>query len=131
MSTLSRIGGRALADLLPDLRSEPGPVYSALARSVSALVLDGRIVTETRPEQILITNGSLHGLDLLLRLLIGPGDRVLTELPSYPGALDAVRANGGRLVPVPMASEGGWQVEQLQATLRQTAARVAYLMPDF
>jgi DNA-binding transcriptional MocR family regulator len=30
-----------------------------------------------------------------------------------------------------MAPEGGWQVEQLQATLRQTAARVAYLTPDF
>jgi DNA-binding transcriptional MocR family regulator len=85
----------------------------------------------TRPDQILITNGSLHGLDLLLRLLIGPGDRVITELPSYPGALDAIRANGGRLVPVPMAPTGGWQVGQLQATLRQTAARLAYLTPDF
>jgi DNA-binding transcriptional MocR family regulator len=256
MAALSRIGGRALADLLPDLHGMPGPVYSALARAITSLVLDGRIVTETRlpserelatalavsratvtaaydalraegflasrtgsgsyvtvpagsrprpalarwsthysdgadvidlscaalpappdllpaavaeaagrlgpyllgdgyepaglpvlreavaarftargvstrPEQILITNGSLHGLDLLLRLLIGPGDRVITELPSYPGALDAVRANGGRLVPVPMAPEGGWSVGQLQATLRQTAARLAYLTPDF
>jgi DNA-binding transcriptional MocR family regulator len=30
-----------------------------------------------------------------------------------------------------MAAEGGWVVDQLQATLRQTAPRVAYLMPDF
>jgi DNA-binding transcriptional MocR family regulator len=85
----------------------------------------------TRADQILITNGSLHGLDLLLRLLVGPGDRVLTELPTYPGALDAVRASGGRVVPVPMAATGGWQVDQLTATLRQTAARMAYLTPDF
>ncbi|MDQ2796910.1 MAG: pyridoxal phosphate-dependent aminotransferase, partial [Actinomycetota bacterium] len=85
----------------------------------------------TRPEQILITNGALHGLDLLLRLVLGPGDRVITELPTYPGALDAVRANGGRVVPVPMAVAGGWQTGQLQASLRQTSARLAYLTPDF
>jgi DNA-binding transcriptional MocR family regulator len=85
----------------------------------------------TSVDQILVTNGALHGWDLLLRLLIGPGDRVLTELPTYPGALDAVRGNGSRVVPVPMAPEGGWQVEQLQATLRQTAPRLAYLTPDF
>jgi DNA-binding transcriptional MocR family regulator len=256
MATLSRLGGRALADLLPNLRTMPGPVYAALAHAITSLVLDGRVATETRlpserelavalhvsratvtaaydamrtdgflasrtgsgsfvtvpagsrprpslarwttrsneaadvidlscaalpappdllpaavataagrlapyllgdgydpaglpvlreavaarftargaatrPDQILITNGALHGLDLLLRLLIGPGDRVITELPTYPGALDAVRANGGRLVPVPMAPQGGWQVAQLQATLRQTAARLAFLTPDF
>ncbi len=256
MVALSRIGGRALADLLPDLRSMPGPVYSALARAVTTLVLDGRLATETRlpserelasvlrlsratvtsaydamrssgylasrtgsgsfvtvppgshprttlarwsskrtdapdvidltcaalpappnlipdatleaarhlgpyllsdgyepaglpvlrdavaarftargvatrPDQIMITAGALQGLDLLLRLLVGPGDRVVTELPTYPGALDAVRANGGRVVPVPMAPGGGWQVDQLQATLRQTSPRLAYLIPDF
>jgi DNA-binding transcriptional MocR family regulator len=85
----------------------------------------------TSADQVLITNGALHGWDLLLRLLIGPGDRVLTELPTYPGALDAIRGNGARVVPVPMAAQGGWQVDQLQATLRQTAPRLAYLTPDF
>jgi DNA-binding transcriptional MocR family regulator len=85
----------------------------------------------TAPDQIIITNGALHGLDLLLRLLIGPGDRVLTELPTYPGALDAIGNSGARVVPVPIAAAGGWQVEQLQATLRQTSPRLAYLVPDF
>ncbi len=85
----------------------------------------------TRPDQILITNGALHGFDLLLRLLVSAGDRVITELPTYPGALDAIRANGGRVMPVPMSPSGGWQVDQLHATLRQTAAHLAYLTPDF
>ncbi|HEU5007984.1 MAG TPA: PLP-dependent aminotransferase family protein [Jatrophihabitantaceae bacterium] len=258
MAPVSRIGGRALAALLPDLNALPGPVYSALGDAITALVLDGRIATETRlpsereladalrlsratvtaaydalrtggyltsrtgsgsfvtvppgsrprqslarwsptsaapedvidlscaalpappgvvapaveraaaklapyacgdgydpaglavlrtavaarysargvptaPEQVLITSGALHGVDLLLRLLLGPGDRVLTELPTYPGALDAVRAAGARLVPVPMAAggSGGWQVDQMQATLRQAAPRLACLTPDF
>jgi DNA-binding transcriptional MocR family regulator len=85
----------------------------------------------TRPEQILVTNGALAGLDLLLRLLVGPGDRVVTELPSYPGALDAVRANGGRVLPVPLAASGGWQVDEFTATVRQVGARLAFLVPDF
>ena len=85
----------------------------------------------TRSEQILVTNGALHALDLLLRLLLGPGERVITELPTYPGALDAVRANGGRVVPVAMAPQGGWHVAQLQAALRQSAARLAFLVPDY
>jgi DNA-binding transcriptional MocR family regulator len=85
----------------------------------------------TSPEQILITSGALHAFDLLLRLLTGPGDRVLTELPSYPGALDAIRANTARIVPVAMAPTGGWELGLMQAALRQTAPRLAYLIPDY
>ena len=48
MAPVSRISGRALAALLPDLRTLPGPVYSALSDGITALVLDGRIATETR-----------------------------------------------------------------------------------
>ncbi|MGH3521798.1 MAG: GntR family transcriptional regulator, partial [Mycobacterium sp.] len=48
MAPVSRIGGRALAALLPDVRTLPGPVYSALGDAITALVLDGRIATETR-----------------------------------------------------------------------------------
>jgi DNA-binding transcriptional MocR family regulator len=85
----------------------------------------------TDPEQILVTNGALHGFDMLVRLLVGPGDRVLTELPTYPGALDALRANGTRVVPVGISAEHGWPVGEMQATLRQTLPRLAFLVPDF
>src|ERR1700742_5011795 len=48
MATFTRLSGRALAALLPDLTALPGPVYGALADAVTALVLDGRVATETR-----------------------------------------------------------------------------------
>jgi DNA-binding transcriptional MocR family regulator len=255
MAPVSRIGGRSLAALLPDLRSQRGPVYAALCDGVTTLVLDGRISTETRlpserelaaalqisratvtaaydalrnsgfltsrtgsgsfvsvpagsrpgpslarwrsgvdagdlidlacaalaappgvlqaalpaaaaalpryaategyepaglpvlraaiahrfterglptrPEQILVSNGAMHAYDLLLQLLIGPGDRVLTELPTYPGAIDGIRRVGARAITVPMAATGGWDVATMRATLRQTAPRLAYLIPDF
>jgi DNA-binding transcriptional MocR family regulator len=84
----------------------------------------------TDPSQILITNGALHALDLLLRLLAASGCRVLTELPTYSGAIDAIRASAARLLMVPLAP-GGWDVEALQAALRQNAPGLAYLIPDF
>jgi DNA-binding transcriptional MocR family regulator len=84
----------------------------------------------TDPSQILITNGALHALDLLLRLLAASGCRVLTELPTYSGAIDAIRASAARLLMVPLAPDG-WDVEALQAALRQNAPGLAYLIPDF
>jgi DNA-binding transcriptional MocR family regulator len=99
-------------------------------RSTVADRFEGRGVP-TSPTQILITNGALHGFDLLLRLLIGAGDRVLTELPSYPGALDAIRASAGQLLPVPLTPARGWDLAHTEAVLRQSSPKLAYLIPDF
>lgn len=85
----------------------------------------------TRPDQILVTNGALHAIDLVLRLTTSPGERVVTELPTYSGLLDAVRANGARAVAVPMSPRGGWQVAPLTAALQGSGARLAALTPDF
>lgn len=85
----------------------------------------------TTTDQILITNGAQHGLDLLLRSMLGPGERVLTELPCYAGALDAIQNAGGRVVAVPGEPDGRWDLAALTATLRQSAPRFAFLIPDF
>jgi DNA-binding transcriptional MocR family regulator len=85
----------------------------------------------TRPEQILITNGAQHAFDLVLRLAVNPGDRVLTELPTYPGSLECIRASGGRAVAVPFASGGQWDTDAIGNLLSQTAPRFAFLIPDF
>jgi DNA-binding transcriptional MocR family regulator len=65
----------------------------------------------------------------VLRVLAGPGDRVLVDHPTYPNALDAVRAAGARPVPVALRDDG-WDLEMLGATLRQAAPRLAYLIAD-
>jgi DNA-binding transcriptional MocR family regulator len=84
----------------------------------------------TSPDQVLVTSGAMHGLRLVLEALLSPGDRVLVESPSYPLALDAVRKAGGRPVPLPL-EDAGWDVRAVAAAVRETGARVAYLMPDF
>ena len=84
----------------------------------------------TEPDQIMVTNGALHGLALVLSALLRDGDRVLVESPTYPNALQAIERAGGRSVPVPLNSDG-WDFDGLTATLRQSAPRLAFVVPDY
>ncbi|GAA2851643.1 PLP-dependent aminotransferase family protein [Streptosporangium fragile] len=45
----------------------------------------------TSADQILVTNGGQQALTLLAALLVAPGDTILTETPTYPGALESFR----------------------------------------
>jgi len=85
----------------------------------------------TTADQVLITAGALHAVDLVLRLLISPGDTVLAESPSYPAALEALRAHGARPLHLPVDVTTGWDLTVLRATLRRAAPTLAYLIPDF
>ncbi|GIH70078.1 MocR-like transcription factor YczR [Sphaerimonospora thailandensis] len=84
----------------------------------------------TRPDQIMITAGAQHATHLLLTMLAGPGDPVLLESPTYPHAIEAVRLRGARLVPVGIP-EDGRHVDLMISAMRQSAARLGYLIPDF
>jgi DNA-binding transcriptional MocR family regulator len=84
----------------------------------------------TRPEQIMVTNGALQGLDLVLRAVMRAGRRALVEIPSYPAALDALRAAGARVDAVPIEHDG-WHLRALEAATRIDQPALSYLMPDF
>ena len=77
-----------------------------------------------------MTQGALHAWDLALRTFARPGDRVLLETPTYPGALDAVRAHGCVPVGVPVGPDG-WDLPLLRAALRDARPVLGYLIPDF
>ncbi|MEV0388263.1 PLP-dependent aminotransferase family protein [Nonomuraea sp. NPDC050643] len=84
----------------------------------------------TRPEQIVVTTGSQHAIQLVIGLLVGAGDAVIVESPTYPHAMDVARHRGARIVPVGISHEG-WQQDLVAGAMRQSGARLAYLMPDF
>ncbi|MFE7528787.1 PLP-dependent aminotransferase family protein [Kitasatospora sp. NPDC057542] len=87
----------------------------------------------TTPDQILITTGAMGGLHLVQRALIGRGDRVAVEAPSYAHTLQALRLTGARLVPVPYAwtPQPAWDLDEWRRVLRGAGPRVAYVIPDF
>jgi 2-aminoadipate transaminase len=86
-------------------------------------------------EELLVTTGSQQGLDLVARVLIDPGDVVLVELPTYTGAITALRNAQADLVGVPQDADGV-NLEALDAThQRLTAAgrrvKALYVVPNF
>jgi DNA-binding transcriptional MocR family regulator len=85
----------------------------------------------TAAEQIMITNGTGHALDLILRLLVPPGSRVLVESPTYPNSLAACTARGARIATHGLDPVTGWDEELLLDALRHTRARLAYLITEF
>ncbi len=84
----------------------------------------------TDPDQVLVTSGAVAGIGVVLRALIGHGDRVVVETPGYPNTIDAARRGGARLVPLAMDPDG-WDVAEAARTVRSAAAAVALLIPDF
>lgn len=84
--------------------------------------------TEVRldPGNVLITNGAQSALTLVLRTLASPGDPVIVENPTYPGALAALRAAGLSPALVPTDRDGIRPID-FDTALDRTRARVAYL----
>jgi DNA-binding transcriptional MocR family regulator len=83
----------------------------------------------TDPDEIMVTTGALHAINLVLATYARPGDRVLIEQPTYHGAISLIAASGARPVPVSMADDG-WELDAVQAAMRQLAPNLAYLIVD-
>lgn len=81
------------------------------------------------PDQVLITTGSQQALDLVSKLLLDPGDMMVTENPSYLGALQAFRLHEARFAVVDMDEEGA-RPESLREALARNP-KFAYLLPTF
>lgn len=84
------------------------------------------------PNQVLITTGSQQGLDLVAKVLIDEGSRILVETPTYLGALQAFTPMEPAVVSV-ASDEQGLDVGDLQAKMGEGtgAARFLYVLPNF
>lgn len=79
---------------------------------------------------ILVTNGSHQGIDLVARCFLGPSDIVITEEATYSGAIDIFRSRGAVVVPVRM-DERGLSIKHLIQTLDHYSPKLVYTMPTF
>ncbi|MGE5140797.1 MAG: PLP-dependent aminotransferase family protein [Rudaea sp.] len=89
----------------------------------------GRYGLDVTPENILVTSGSQQALDLIGKILINRGDRIVVESPTYLGALQAWNAYGAEYVPVP-SDEDGMDIDALEEALR-TSPKFIYCLPNF
>jgi len=85
-------------------------------------------LSDTKPENTLITSGSQQALDLIGKLLINPGDKIVTEAPTYVGALQAFDAYQPEYLTVPVDDS---MTCRLEAILRKTAVKFVYVIPNY
>jgi len=86
-------------------------------------------ITAELPE-VLLTNGSQHGLDLLLRLAADGRRGVAVEEPTYDTFLRLLHSYGSPIYPVPM-TPAGMDLIRLERLLRTTALAYIYTIPTF
>jgi DNA-binding transcriptional MocR family regulator len=81
------------------------------------------------PSEILILTGSTQGISLVAQSLAEPGDEIIVEQPTYPGALQIFQIAGLRAIPVPV-DDDGMRVDHVEAILRTRRPRFIYAMPS-
>jgi len=82
------------------------------------------------PKDILIVNGIQQALSLIGRLFIDPGDTVVLENLSYPGALGVFRSLQANCIGIPMDNDG-IRIDVLENVLRRKEAKLLYTIPSF
>jgi 2-aminoadipate transaminase len=110
------------------LQYSPASGYPPLRRFLANYLLHKGIVVND--SDILIVNGSQQGLDLVARTLLDPGDRVVVEGPSYPGALQIFRAYQAEILTVPVGDDG-IRRDLLEGLMSRHTPKCIYVMPTF
>ncbi len=82
------------------------------------------------PDEIIITNGSQQGLDLIAKTLLNEGDHIGIENPGYLGAIQAFSLYKSKFHPVPLL-EDGIDIDILKKTFKSGRIKLFYSVPDF
>ncbi len=81
-------------------------------------------------DEILITNGSQQGLDLIGKVLLGKNDKIVIEKPAYLGAIQAFSAYEPQFYPVPLL-EDGIDIDYLQNVLSENSIKLFHTVINF
>jgi len=147
----------SLAGGLPDTSTFPPDSYASLMSAVAlescaralqygpteGLALVKRCIVsvmeaegiEIEPDEILITTGGQQVIDLVCKTLLDPGDVVVTEAPTYPGAVPTFSTYQAEVVQVTMDRDG-MRIDELEQTLEGLEAaghhpKFIYTVPNF
>lgn len=119
-----------LAHEEPDILGKYGEIQGDLElRRAMAQYLEEEKISVS-PQEILVTNGSQQGIDLVARCFLGQNDVVITEEPTYAAAIDVFRSRGATVVSVPMDREG-MRMDKLAELLDTYTPKLIYTIPTF
>jgi 2-aminoadipate transaminase len=122
-NSFARVGGNA--DYVLTYGDSQGyrPLREAIAERMR---LRGASVD---PRDVLVLTGSTQGIVLAAQSLAEPGDEIIVEAPTYPGALQVFHVQGLRPIAAPV-DDDGLRVDQVESILRTRRPRFIYTMPS-
>lgn len=128
IETWNRLGAHRLrAERSLELLAHGEPLgFPPLRRALADHVSRARGI-RCDAEQVVVTSGTQHSLDLVARLLLDPGDEVWVEDPGYAPIASLLRSHGARVVAVPVNERG---IDCATGRRRCPLARLAYVTPD-
>jgi len=102
-----------------------GPLREELAGFMAS-----KGVRDLSAEQLIVTTGSQQALDLLGKVLINPGDKVIVEGPTFLATINCFRLYGADLVSAPVDGQGV-DTEALERLIVEHRPKFVYLIPTF
>ncbi|MDR3452012.1 MAG: PLP-dependent aminotransferase family protein [Rhodoferax sp.] len=119
------------------LTDEPGAAlqygategYDPLRQQLAAFMAS-KGVKDLAPDGLIVTTGSQQALDLLGKTLIGPGDKVIVEAPTFLATIQCFRLYGAELISAPIDAHGV-QTDALEKLIAEHKPKFVYLIPTF
>jgi 2-aminoadipate transaminase len=157
MSLTERPEVISLAGGLPETRTFPPELYAKLMSKVAAestaralqygptegmgctvecivevMKAEG---THVDPDEVIVTTGGQQVIDLMCKAFIDPGDTIVAEAPTYPGAVPTFDAYQADVVQIEVDSQG-MPIDELEATLDRLDSqgrrpKFIYTIPNF
>ncbi len=87
-------------------------------------------VTDVAPSDFLVTTGSQQALDLLGKTMLGPGDKVIVEGPTFLATIQCFRLYGAEVISAPVDDQGV-NTEALEKLIAEHKPKMVYLIPTF
>ncbi len=103
--------------------------YAPLREYIAQRYREKRNINITADE-ILITNGSQQGLDLIGKVFLNTGDKIAIEKPAYLGAIQAFSVYEPQFFPVPLL-EDGVDIEPLENVLNENSIKFFHTVINF
>ena len=116
---------RAMAGMTHDQMCSAEPQGTLVLREQIARYLRNHRGIVCQAENLLITNGIRHGIDLVVRCLLRPGDQVVVEDPGYPAVHRIFAEAGASLLHAPIDEQG----LDLRGVADAVNCRLAYVTP--
>jgi len=100
------------------------PLRECIFEALSASIYGGS------PESIQVISGAQQGIDIISKALLGHGDCIIAESPTYTGAIAVFKSRGADIVEIEAAEEGP-NINTLEYCLKKYRPRLIYTIPSF